>query len=177
MTIAAILIRRQMPCCLNKVRPGDKELTHMAAFATTRNVLVTGKQKSRGTEGHSGIVADTAIFVCRDVISFLGGCDTRAMAGCAIVGVYAQVIKRDARESRKISGVMTGRTIQGRRQMIVGLANTHTIVMARRTVIDIYTHVSKRRGGKVDGVVARGAILVGGYVFRQLAKSDHVVMA
>ena len=103
-------------------------------------------------------MTDTTLLICRDVINDLGRCDTCVVAGGAIVGVYAQVGKGYARKAGKVVGIVTGRAIQSRRQMIHRLSNTDLTVMARRAVVDIDTHVIKRRTSKVRSVMARGAI-------------------
>jgi len=151
-----------MVCCLNYIRFAGKELADMAAFATSGNVLMKRDKKGCRGKNNSGIVADTAIILCRDVIDFLGGCDACVMAGCAIVGIYAQVAESYARKARKVINIVTRRTIQGRRYMIYRLSDTDRTVMARGAVVDIYTHVIKRRICKVRSVMARGAIGCGG---------------
>lgn len=49
----------------------------------------------------------TAFGLCRDVVDYLGRCDTCVMAGCAIVRVYAQVAKSDARKGRVVIDIVT----------------------------------------------------------------------
>jgi hypothetical protein len=134
----------------------------MAALATLNNVPMSCDKKRCRGKNNSGIVADTAVIFCRDVIDFLGGCDACVMAGRAIVGVYAQVAKSYARKAGKVIDIVTRRTIQGRRYMIDRLSNADPIVMARRAVVNIYAHVIKRRIPKVRSVMARGAIGCGG---------------
>ena len=96
-----------MVCCLNYIRFGGEELTDMAAFATTSNVLMKCvKERCRG-KNNSGIVTDTALLLCRNVINNLWGCDTCVMAGGAIVGVYAQVGKGYARKAGKVVRIVT----------------------------------------------------------------------
>ena len=82
-----------MICRLNHVRASREELTYMTTFASTVNILVTCSEKHCGGKSNSGIVADTALLFCRDVINNLGCCDTCVVAGGAIVGIYAQVGK------------------------------------------------------------------------------------
>jgi hypothetical protein len=118
-------------------------------------------KKGCGGKNNSGVMADTAFLLCRDVISNLGRCDTCVVAGSAIVGVNAQVGKGYARKGGKVVDIVTGGAIQGRWHMIAGLSDTDLAVMATGTIVDIDTHVIKSRARKVRGVMAHDAILGG----------------
>ena len=85
--------------CLNQIRIGGKNLTVMTAFATADNVLMNRAKKVGRSKISGGIVTDTAIIRCRDMINLLRGCDTSVMAGRAIVGIDAHVVKNRAREA------------------------------------------------------------------------------
>ena len=88
-------------------------------------------RKKRGRRKNiSGIVTDTAIFLCRDMTGRLGRCNTSVMAGRAIVGIYAQVVKGDARKARKVKDIVASRAIQVRRKMTAGFANADLTVVA-----------------------------------------------
>jgi hypothetical protein len=111
------------------------------------------------------------------MVDDLGGCDTRAMARRAIIGVYPQVAKGYARKGRKVVGNVTRRAIQHCRHMIVRLAKTDPAVMASRAVVNIYARVIERRISEVRRVMARDAIGCGGQVIKELADGDQIVMA
>ena len=142
-----------------QVGVSGKELTDMTTFAPTRNVLMHREEKSCRRKNTSGVVADTAIILSRDVIDFLGSCDARVMAGCAIVGIYTQVVEGNSREGRKVVDNVTRRTIQGCRHMVGGLSDTDPAIMAKSTVVGVDTHVIECRTDEVRRVVAHDAIL------------------
>ena len=123
-------------------------------------------------------MADTALSLRRDMINDLGRCDTGGMAGCAIVGIYTQVVKGDTRKGGEVVGVMARRAVQDRRQMIQRLSKGDVTVMAGRAVVG-YADVVKRRVCKVDGVMAISTILVeqGWYVIREFTDTAHIVVA
>ena len=126
----------------------------------------------------SGIVADTALSLRRDMINDLGRCDTGGMAGCAIAGIYTQVVKGDTGKGGEVVGVMARRAVQDRRQMIQRLSKGDVTFMAGRAVVG-YTDVIKRRTSKVDGVMASVAIQerIGRYVIRQFTHTMLIVVA
>ena len=112
----------------------------------------------------------------RDMVDDLGRCDTRVMAGRAIVGIDAKVVKGDARKADKVISDVTRRAVERRRYVITRLPEADFAVMARPAIIDIDAHMIKRRVIKVRGVVTCGAIRRGGQVINQLANGDHIVM-
>jgi hypothetical protein len=120
----------------------------------------------------------TAFSLRRDMINDLGCCDTGGMAGCAIAGIYTQVVKADTRKGGEVVGVMARRAIQACRQMVQGLSKGDVTVMAGRAVVG-YAGVVKRCICKVNGVMAIGTILVeqGWYVIRQFTDTGHIVVA
>lgn len=123
-------------------------------------------------------MADTALSLRRDVINDLGCCDTGGVAGCAITGIYTQVVKGDTRKGGEVAGVMARRAVQDRRQMIQRLSKGDVTLMAGLAVVG-YTDVIKRRTSKVDGVMASVAIQqrIGRYVIRQLTHTMLIVVA
>lgn len=55
---------------------------------------------------------------------------TGIMAGRTVVGINARVVESDTRKADKVVDVMTGRTIQARRQMIERFSKADVTVMA-----------------------------------------------
>ena len=103
-----ILVRRQMVCRFNQIGIGGKESTDMTTFAPTCNALMNRDEKGCRRKNTSGVVADTAIILSRDVIYLLGSGYARVMAGCTIVGIYAQVVEGYSCEGRKVVDDVTG---------------------------------------------------------------------
>ena len=95
-----ILVRRQMVGCLDQqIRIGGKDLAVMTTFATSGNARMNGAEESCRRKFSSGIVTETAIISCRDMINLLRGCGTRCMAGRAIFGIDAHVVKNRAHKA------------------------------------------------------------------------------
>jgi hypothetical protein len=109
---------------------GDRaESTIVTTFTTTGNARMNRAERCRCKQGR-GIVADTALSLRRDMINDLGRCDTGGMAGCAIAGIYTQVVKGDTRKGGEVVGVMARRAVQDRRQMIQRLSRGDVTIMA-----------------------------------------------
>ena len=124
-------------------------------------------------------MADTALSLRRDMINDLGRCDTGGMAGCAIAGIYTQVVKGDTGKGGEVVGVMARRAVQDRRQMIQRLSKGDVTFMAGRAVVG-YTDVIKRRTGKVRGVEMASVAIqqrIARYVIRQFTHTMLIVVA
>ncbi len=93
------------------------------------------------------------------------------MAGGTIAAHNIHLMDKSASECTKavVGSVVTGRTVLLCCYMTQRLALADITVMAGQAVAGICTRVVKRRTGKAGGVMAYGAILVGGtgrYVIR-----------
>ena len=95
---------------------GDRaESTIVTTFTTTSNAPMNrAHERCRRKQGR-GIVADTALTLCRDMISMLGRRYTRVVTGCTIVVVNAKVIKADTRKGRKVVSDVARRAVRARR--------------------------------------------------------------
>ncbi len=152
----------------------------MAAFTAIGQALVHRAEQRWRNKTERGIVTDTALALCRDMVGCLACRDTCVMAGRAVVGIDALVVEGDAGKAAEVAGRVTGRAIQSRRHMVQRLPNSDIAVMALRAIAGIDTRVAKRRRNKAGGGVTIGAILVigvGRYVIWQFADTDHIVVA
>ena len=129
MANVTVLICGQMVYRLNYVGISGEESIDMTTFTTTRYVLMARHKKRGRCKNIGGIVADTAIVLCRDVIGRFGGRITCVMAGCTIAGIYSQVIESNACKAAKITGVVTRRAIKACWQMIDRRSSTDPAVM------------------------------------------------
>jgi len=99
------------------------------------------------------------------------------MTGRAIVGIYAEVAVAYAREAREIVAYVTGRAIQGCRNMAGRLSNTDLTVMALRAIVNVDSDVIEYRARKIHGVMARRTVFGCRYVVDELAYTDHIIVA
>lgn len=163
--------------CLDDIRIGRKEFAGMTTLATTIDARMSRNQERGRGKRDSGVVTYTAFGLRRNVVDLLRRGDTGVVAGCTVVGIYTQVVERDTRKAREVVDVVAGRAVEAGRQVVARLSDADPAVMTGRTVVDVYAHVIELRTGKVDGVMAYGAVGGGRQVIGALADTDHRVVA
>lgn len=152
----------------------------MTACAAIRNVLMASGQKNRRGKDVGRIVTDTAIFLSWYVISYFRRRDTRAVAGCAIIGINTQVIKCDTCKCNEVINGVTIGAIEHRWYMINRLAKTDITVVTLAAIVRIYATMIKRCIGKVSRIVAVNTILcirVSWNVVGRFTCTNHIVVA
>ena len=126
-------------------------------------------------------MTDTAIILCGDVIELFGSCDTRVMAGGAIIGIYALVVKSYTGKAGKVIDIVTGRAIQGRWNVDgidfgVFVSRYHSIV-ASRTVVNDTGMIEDAIGEVTPRGVANATIVCSRHVVECLTGPANVVVA
>lgn len=102
----------------------------MTAFASAGKVLMDRSQECCRCKHRRRIVTDAAFFLRGDMIRNLGRCDTRGMAGRAIIGIDTRMVEGYTRKGRKVVGHVAGRAIQACRYVVQRLAEGGITVMA-----------------------------------------------
>ena len=142
----------------------------VATFTARDDIQVQRVEKDgRGKTG-GGIMADTAIIQCRNMINLFAGRGHLVMTECAVAGNARMVKHRLHKDGRTC---VAKRTIFGGQQVVTGLACADQTIVTRCAVIND-TRMVKHAGGKGARGMTNTTILRGWHVVDGLAaRANH----